>query len=75
MKFEEEFKIRTYTKVELACLYNPDMAIPGALRTLSRWMSGSNRLSEELSLLEYKKRNRTFTPRQIKVIVEHLGEP
>jgi hypothetical protein len=75
MKFEEEFKIRTYTKIELACLYNPDMAISGALRTLSRWISGSNRLTEELCLLEYKSRNRVFTPLQVKTIVEHLGEP
>jgi hypothetical protein len=75
MKFEDEFKIRTYTKVELACLYNPNMTIPGALRTLSRWISGSSRLCEELSLLEYNNRNRIFTPRQIKAIVDHLGEP
>jgi hypothetical protein len=75
MKFKEEFKIRAYTKVELACLYNPDMAITGALRTLAKWISGSNSLTEELSLMEYNHRNRIFTPRQVKAIVEHLGEP
>ena len=75
MKLEEEFKIRAYTKVELACLYNPNMAISGALRTLARWISGSTHLTEELSLLEYNHRNRIYTPRQVRAIVEHLGEP
>jgi len=75
MKFEEEFKIKAYTKVELASLYNPEMVVSGALRTLARWISGNSRLIEELSRLEYNHRNRSFTPRQVKVIVDYLGEP
>ncbi|WP_321517325.1 DUF4248 domain-containing protein [uncultured Bacteroides sp.] len=75
MKIEEEFKIKAYTKVELARLYNPEMAVSGALRTLARWISGNSRLMEELSRLEYNHRNRSFTPRQVKVIVDYLGEP
>jgi len=75
MKTEEEFKIRAYTKVELACLYNPDMTVSGALRTLARWISGNCGLTEELARLEYNHRNRIFTPRQVKAIAEFLGEP
>ncbi len=72
---EEEFRIRTYTKVELACLYNPLMTIPGALRTLARWISGNKSLAAELCQLEYNHRNRIYTPRQVKAIVNYLGEP
>ena len=75
IELEEDFKIRTYTKVELACLYNPGMCISGALRTLARWISGNSALVAELSRLDYNHRNRIFTPKQISVIVDHLGEP
>jgi hypothetical protein len=72
---EEKFKIRTYTKVELASLYNPGMAISGALRTLARWISGNKALVAELSRLEYNRRNHIFTPMQVKTIVVYLVEP
>jgi len=75
IEMEEEFKIRTYTKVELACLYNPCMTIPCALRTLARWISCNTRLTAELSQLEYNHRDRIYTPRQVRAIVEYLGEP
>jgi hypothetical protein len=75
IKTVEEFKIRAYTKVELACLYNPYMTIPGALRTLARWIAGNSQLTAELSALEYNHRNRIYTPRQVKAIVDYLGEP
>jgi len=72
---EEEFRIRTYTKAELAHLYNPCMTIPCALRTLSKWITGNRSLVTQLSTLEYNRRSRIYTPKQVKVIVEHLGEP
>jgi hypothetical protein len=75
IKTEEEFKNRAYTKVELACLYNPHMTIPGALRILARWIAGNSQLTAELSALEYNHRNRIYTPRQVKAIVDYLGEP
>jgi hypothetical protein len=75
IELEENFKIRTYTKVELAGLYNPGMCISGALRTLARWISGNKALVAELSRLEYNHRNRIFTPMQVRVIVGYLGEP
>lgn len=72
---EEEFRIRTYTKAELAHLYNPCMTIPAALRTLARWINGNKTLVTQLSVLEYNHRSRIYTPKQVKAIVEHLGEP
>jgi hypothetical protein len=75
IELEEDFKIRAYTKVELAGMYNPGMTITGALRTLARWISGNKSLTAELSLLEYNHRNRIYTPRQVRAIAEHLGEP
>ena len=72
---EEEFRIRTYAKAELAHLYNPCMTIPAALRTLARWITGNKTLATQLSVLEYNHRSRIYTPKQVKAIVEHLGEP
>lgn len=72
---EQEFRIRSYSKLELAILYNPSMSIPSALRTLSRWISVNHRLCEELAMLNYNPRNRIFTPRQVQAIVTYLGEP
>jgi hypothetical protein len=51
------------------------MTIPGALRTLARWIAGNSQLTAELSVLEYNHRNRIYTPRQVKAIVDYLGEP
>ncbi len=72
---EEKFKIRAYSKMELANLYNPEMTIPGALRILARWIAGNTRLVSELTELSYNHRNRVFTPRQVRAIVNYLGEP
>lgn len=72
---EEEFRIRTYTKAELAHLYNPYMTIPCALRILAKWIAGNKSLVNQLSTLEYKHRSRIYTPKQVKAIAEHLGEP
>lgn len=72
---DHPFKIRSYSKVELALLYNPCMSIPTALRTLSRWIACNSRLTAELASLHYNPRNRLFTPRQVQAIVTHLGEP
>lgn len=35
---EKKFVVRTYTKAELAHLYNPTLCLKGALQVLRRWI-------------------------------------
>lgn len=70
-----EFKIRTYGKGELAQLYCPYLSTSAARRKLMQWIELQPRLVEALytsGLTEYSK---SFTPMQVRLIVEALGEP
>lgn len=69
------FEIKAYGKGELAQLYNPGMGARSALRTLSVWIKRNGVLDDKLretGLVPYCK---IYTPRQVKLIVEYLGEP
>lgn len=72
---ENAFQPRAYTKVELATLYNPASCITVALKTLSRWMKANELLMAELEAVRYNKYRRTFTPKEVGIIVKYLGEP
>lgn len=70
-----EFKIRSYGRTELALLYSPELSALGAFRRLQRWMLRSPGLMQRLEDLGYDEHNRSFTPLEVRVIVEALGEP
>lgn len=72
---ERNFQLRTYSKVELAHLYNPDQCITVALQTLSRWIKMNPLLIAELDDVQYNKYRRTFTPKEVGIIIKYLGEP
>ena len=55
-----EFKIRAYGRMELAQLYSPELC-PGLLQRLYD--------------LGYESKRRSFTPLEVRVIVDALGEP
>lgn len=75
MENENGFRIRTYTKKELACLYCPNATARCAIRTLTRWIKRNRALYAELLLTGYHVRVRTFMPRQVGIIVHYLDEP
>ena len=56
MENENDFRIRTYTKRELACLYCPNTTARCAIRTLTRWIKRNNELYAELLLTGYHAR-------------------
>lgn len=72
---EIPFSIRAYTKAELAALYNPTQCITVALKTLARWMRAHKALMQEMEEAEYNKYRKSFTPREVQILVKHLGEP
>lgn len=69
------FRIRTYTKVELSMLYNPMSCLTNALNTLATWIRMNLPLCEELEAVGYNKYRRSFTPREVSLLVKYLGEP
>ena len=71
----EEFIIRTYTKKELALMYFPKSNPRTAVNHLMAWIHQCDPLWEELLAMGYHKLSKAFTPKQVKAIIDYLGEP
>ena len=71
----EEFIIRTYTKKELALMYFPESNPRTAVNHLMAWIHLCTPLWNELLDMWYRKTSKAFAPKQVKTIVEYLGEP
>lgn len=71
----ETFVIRTYGRTELAQLYCPNLCPEAAFRKLKQWIELSPELSGGLPALGVSSRSRTYTPAQVRLIVDVLGEP
>lgn len=72
---DEAFSIRPYTKKELALRYFPDSNPRTAVNHLMAWIARCTPLLQQLASTGYDKHAKAFTPRQVKLIVTHLGEP
>ncbi len=71
----EDFKIRMYTKKELALMYFPESMPRTAVNHLMAWIHLCTPLWNELLAMGYHKTCKAFPPKQVKAIVEYLGEP
>ena len=71
----DDFIIRVYTKKELALMYFPDSSPRTAVSHLMAWIRHCTQLWEQLQETGYEPTCKTFTPRQVRAIVEQLGEP
>ena len=82
----ETFKIRQYGRTELALEYSPNLTPKGAWQKLKSWMmirsafrtlatSKNSRLWEAFSCKSDGAGLRSFTPKQVQMIVDELGEP
>lgn len=71
----ETFKIRTYGKAELGLMYCPDVASDTARKKLMYWISLQPGLVEALRRYGLTDTAKTFTPLQVRLIVEAIGEP
>ena len=69
------FTIRAYTKKELALMYFPDSIPRTAVCHLMDWIRRCGPLWQQLQATGYIATNKEFTPRQVRAIVEMLGEP
>ena len=66
----ERFTIRAYGKSELAMLYFPYMSGDVALKKFKVWLKVNPRLRPLM-----KVKGQTYTPKQVRKIVEEVGEP
>ena len=71
----DDFIIRYYTKKELALMYFPDSSPRTAVNHLMCWIRRCTQLWQQLQQTGYETKSKTLTPRQVKIIIEHLGEP
>ena len=71
----KDFIIKTYGKGELAQLYNPNISQASAVNKLNYWINLQPALSNELKKAGLVKNARSYTPAQVKLIVDALGEP
>lgn len=72
---EDKFIVRGYGKGELAMLYMPGICRCGALKQFNRWIDRNTRLTAQLVETGYDGTERIFTPKQVELIVEYIGEP
>lgn len=70
-----DFKIRPYSKKELALMYFPDSNPRTAVNHLMSWIYRCTPLWEKLQGYGCKKTAKWFSPREVRAIVEHIGEP
>lgn len=68
-----EFKACTVK--ELSGMYFPHSSLKSATTQLRRWIKVSATLQQQLAETGYTVRQKVLTPRQVRIIVEHLGEP
>ena len=60
----KEFTIRAYGRMELAQLYSPELTDIAAYRKMKKWIERCPGLQ-----------HRSYTPLEVRVIVDALGEP
>lgn len=73
---ELTFRVRPYSKRELAKLYFPDtMNEETAVANLRNLMRRNKELLDELRQAHYRTCDKVFTPKQVGIIVSYLGEP
>ena len=76
MKTENDtFKIMAYGKSELAMLYFPKSTPNAALKRLNRWIDKCKPLKKAVAECQIENFPKSFTPRQVELIVEYLGDP
>lgn len=72
----DKFPIRSYTKKELAFCYFPTAENPhSAVNHLMRWINNCTPLRKALEEQGYQKTAKWLLPREVRLIIEYLGEP
>lgn len=68
-------KNRVWGHTELAICYFPHMLVKSASTRLGVMIARDEELLADLKKAGYFKGQRSFTPRQVLIIIDHLGDP
>lgn len=68
-------KNRIYGHQELAQLYFPNILPASASSQLTRWIARDEELREALRRAGHRPGTRIYTPLQVSILIDHLGEP
>lgn len=68
-------KNRIYGHTELALLYFKNVLPKSASAQLSRWINRDEDLMADLKKAGHRKGQRIYTPLQLSIILDHLGDP
>lgn len=74
-KLPYDLPLERMRKTELASRYSPHTSPGTARRNLLRWMRMNLELMDRLREAGYRDSQRYFTPRQVGILYEMLGEP
>lgn len=69
------FIYRGYSKVELAQLYVPNRAKSTAMKTFNKWLRHHRPFWRRLQRSGVDINTQIYSPTQVAIIVDHLGEP
>jgi len=70
-----EFEIRTYGFGELAQLYFPNYSGLSASKSFGVWIHKCQGLVSALKEAGWKKRQKYFIPKQVKILINHFDPP
>lgn len=72
---EPAFHCRSYGKAELAQLYLPHIQPASARKAFNEWIAANPYLEQQLCSKGLLPQSKRYTPAQVRLIVEVLGEP
>jgi len=75
MKNRNKNKKTNYTHQEVAVRYFPEVLPESASRQLTRWIMRDDDLYAELLKAGYTRRQRMYSPLQLTILFDHLGDP
>ena len=76
MSYVTHFQLKKMKRRDLAKKYFPEMSDVEAVRSLRRWIEGCPDLVAALEELSMPlKKNRNLSARQVRIIMEYLGDP
>lgn len=68
-------KIQAYYTKELAAMYFPNSTTRAATTQLKRWIQRNQELKDALHSANYEASQRIWTPMQVELLFQYLGEP
>jgi hypothetical protein len=75
MEKEPEFEIKVYLKEELAVMYHPHMEPKAAMKKMRQWINLNPELKKRMKEAQLCAQMHWYTPKQVAILVEFLGEP